>query len=323
VAAPNLGQAVASAWETKVGRKPTDNIHDSYWLLHQFDKGNGYLERNGGRLCEVSLEFAINTTFKAYDDLETLDTTRVDVFDAAQYNWKQIAGTVTMSAKEVAFTQGEGGKFDLLAAKLENAKNSHDYEINRQMYTDGTGTGGKEIGGLELLSPTLPTTGSPGGINRATYTWWRSQTQSGAKTTAAYDNLRSSITACYNDCSTGVNNAHPTGLVSSQTIFQAYEGILVAVEQITDKRNADIAFKGENIAFKGAKFAFDEEMGTTASVYMWNTDFLKLAYQAGFWKKMYPPVDPSNQTADVYKILTICTLVALACRRIGKVHTIT
>ena len=316
MADPNIGQVVASAWEAKVGTKPTDNIHNSYWLLHQFDNGDGYLGLNGGRKIEISLEYAINTTFKSYDDLEGLDTTRIDVFDAAQYDWKQVAGTVVISEKEKSFTQGSGGKFDLLASKLDNAKNSHDYEINRQMYTDGTGNAGKDIGGLDLIVPTSPLTGIVGGINRATFSWWRSQTVEDAGT--AYNALRANMTTVYNLCARGVGGEYPNVIISDATVFAAYEGLLVAVEQIVDKRQADIAFKGENIKFKGAQYGFDTACAA-AVVFELNTKFLKLAYQRGYWKKMFPPVQPANQTADVYKILTIANLVTSSSRRLGKV----
>lgn len=323
MADPNQGQTIAQAWEAKVGTKPTDNIHNDYWTLHQFDQGDGWKGVDGGRLIEISIEYALNTTFKSYDDLETLDTTRVDVFDCAQFNWKQVAGTVVISEKEKAFNQGSGGKFDLLAGKLANADNSHDAEMNRQIFTDGTGNGSKDIGGLLLLVPTTTTTGTVGGINRAVFTWWRSQASSGAKTSAQYDGLRAAMTTVYNSASNGVGADHPNVICSGSTIFSGYEGLLVAVEQIVDKSNADIAFKGEAIKFKGAKYAYDAACLPADSVYLWNTKFLKMYYQKGYWKKMFPPVDPANQTADVYKILTICNLGASALRRHGVVYSIT
>jgi hypothetical protein len=83
------------------------------------------------------------------------------------------------------------------------------------------------------------------------------------------------------------------------------------------------AKKGEAIKFKGAKYAYDVACLPADSVYLWNTKFLKMYYQKGYWKKMFPPVDPANQTADVYKILTICNLGASALRRHGVVYSIT
>jgi len=323
MADPNLGQVVASAWEAKVGTKPTDNIHNDYWTLHNFDTGDGWKGIDGGRNIEIPIEYAANTTFKSYDDLEPLDTTRIDVFDCATYQWKQVAGTVVISEKEKAFTQGSGGKFDLLAAKLENATSSHDRELNRQIYTDGTGNAGKDIGGLILLIPANPALGTKGAISSVTFTWWRNQQVLGTKTTTAFDNLRGSLTTCYHNCSGGVAADHPNTLVSGAAMFSAYEGLLVAVEQIVDKSKADIGFKGESIKFKGAKWGYDAMITLLDVVYMWNTKYLKMYYQNGYWKKMFPSVDPANQTADVFKVLTICNLGASALRRAGIVTVIT
>lgn len=328
MAVPNQGQEVASAWEAKVGTKPTDNVHNSYWLLKLWSEngGAGFKGIDGGRKLEISIEYALNTTFKSYDDLEPLDTTRIDVFDCAQYDWKQVAGTMVISEKEKAFTQGSGGKFDLLAAKLENAKNSHDYELNRQLYLDGTGNGGKDISGLALLVPASPVTGTVGGINRATYSWWRSQQNIGTLVTVSGDRLRSGLTTCYNNCSKGMSAEHPDAIVMSQTVFNLYESLLVAIEQITASEkntNADIAFKNDVLKFKGAKMSFDEGYTTTSTAHVLNTNFLKLYYQRGYWKKMFPAVDPANQTADVYKILTIAQMGLSASRRQGIVTVIT
>jgi hypothetical protein len=48
-------------------------------------------------------------------------------------------------------------------------------KMGAAVYADGTGSGGKEIGGLALLVPDAPTAGTVGGINRATWAFWRSQ----------------------------------------------------------------------------------------------------------------------------------------------------
>jgi len=62
-----------------------------------------------------------------------------------------------------------------------------------QAWSDGTGNSSKDLGGLQFLISTTPTTGTVGGINRATFSFWRNQQTSGAKTTTAFDNLRASM----------------------------------------------------------------------------------------------------------------------------------
>ena len=322
MADPNITQSVAAAWEAKVGTKPEDNVHTSHWALANLKASKNFKAIDGGRLIEISLEYAINTTFRSYDDTETLDTTRIDVFDAAQYQWKQVAGTVVISDKEKAFNQGSGGKFDLLAGKLDNANKSHDYALNAMLFGDGTGNGSKDFGGLKLLVPATTTTGTVGGINRATFSFWRPQATSGTKTTNAYDNLVSAMTTCYNACSVDYDGSHPTWAVTTSAIFAGYESKLVAVEQIVDKSGADIGFKNESLRFKGMKLGWDSQMSPTDSLYMLG-DALKCYYQKGYWKKMGEPIRPANQTIDIYQILTIGNFATGASRNLGSVYSIT
>jgi hypothetical protein len=214
----NNGQTIASSWEAVVGSKPEDNIFDEYFLLDQLSQGKSFLSVNGGRTINGPIEYAVNTTVKSYSDTETLDTTRIDVFDEFTVNWKEYAGTVTISELEKAKNQGDGQKFALLPAKLENLRNSMRKALNEGCFSDGTGNSSKDIGGLLLVVPNDPTTGTFAGINRASFSFWRSQqtTDNGSSFNALRANMRTS----YNNCSSGVNAKHPDYAVTSQTVFE-------------------------------------------------------------------------------------------------------
>ena len=166
MAAPNLGQTVAMAWEAHVGTTPEDNIHNDYWLFNRLSEGQSFDQVDGGRTINGPIEYAINTTFRSYSDTEPIDVTRIDVFDEFQYPWKEYAGTVVLSELEKAKNQGEGRKFNLAEAKLENLKNSAHNILNTDFYSDGTGNSNKQCGGLQLIVANNPTAGSPGGIAR-------------------------------------------------------------------------------------------------------------------------------------------------------------
>jgi len=168
MSAPNDGQLVTAAWEAYVNQDPEDNVFDRYWLLENLRQGEAFEEQHG-RAIFSSLEYATNTTVKAMSELETLDVTRIDVFDQAEFAWKHIGGDVVMSEFEKAVTESGGGKFGLMARKIENLKSSMDDSINAQLFSDGTGTSGKEIGGLAHIVALDPTTGTVGQINRATF----------------------------------------------------------------------------------------------------------------------------------------------------------
>jgi hypothetical protein len=314
----NATQRVTANWEAVVGTKPEDNINQDYWLFNTLSKGDGFMGRSGGDFVTVPLAYALNTTVASYTDTDPIDTTRIDVFDRADYQWKEYAGTVVMSALETDRNSGEGRVFPLLPAKLDNLKDSMRAKINTDMFSDGTANSSKGIGGLAYLISSTPTTGIVGAINRANFTFWRNQQTSGAKTTTIYDNLRAAMRSIYNLCSNGIGDAHPSAIVTDRATFEGFEGLLLANERFTSKDEGDGGFKNEVLKFKGAKISYDVAC-TVGNVYFFNPRFLKLVYVKGSWFKMRAAVEPADQTIEVYLVRTICNLITTNARRLGVV----
>ena len=322
MANPNDGVTIAASWNALVNDKPEDNIFEDYWFLNRLKEGDGFMGVDGGDVITASLEYATNGTVAWYSDLETISTTRQDVFDRAEYSWKEIAGTVVQSELESAINQGSAKKFDLLDGKLKNLRSSLDSTINTALFADGTGSSSKEIGGLQLIMATDATAGSPGGISRATFTFWRNQQTSGAKTTSAFDNLRATMRSIYNLSSNGVAGQHPKFAVTTRTVFEGFEGLLLANERFTDKSTGEGGFKNETLKFKGALLSYDNDC-PSGNMYFCNPKFLKLAYAKGHWYKAHPAVEPANQTARVFKVHAICNLITTNNRMGGAVTAIT
>lgn len=317
--APNLGQVTATVFERVASRKPEDNVFLSQLLLKLLKENGGFSKEPGGALIEEPLEYAENTTFKSYSDLETLDTTRIDVFDAAQFNWKEIGGTIVYSQLEKDRASGSEAKIDLIDRKVQNGKNSMMAVVNRQMYSDGTGNGSKDIGGLALLVSSSPTTGTVGGINRAVFTFWRNRQTSGAKSSTAFDQLRGAMRVIYNNCSKGANEEHPQWFVFDQTSFEGYESTLESRERFTTKSEGDGGWRNEVLKFKAAKTTFDEDCAS-ATGFCLNGRNLKFRYMQ--WMKAFPPTDPANQTAEIVKIYTSGNMTTNNPRRLGVITSI-
>ena len=321
-----LGQLVASVWENVIGKKPNDNIFTSRALFHFLGEEGFKEEADGGRLIEFTLEYAENTTFKSYAETEELDTTRIDVYDAARFEWRINAGTVVYSELEKLRAAAGARKFNVIEEKLNNGKNSHIAAMNRQAFSDGTGNGSKDIAGLQLLIATAPTTGTVGGINRATYSFWRNRQTSGAQTSADFDNLRSSMRSIFNQCSNGGVEFAPTFWVTTRTVFEGFESLLVANERYakdgSKSRGGDLGFDNNALMFKGAKGFYDED-APSGNLYFGNPKFLKFAYLKGGWMKMYPGVDPANQLSNVHKVATFGQMGVNNSRRLGVVTAIT
>lgn len=322
MANPNVGKAVASAWETLITNKPVDQVFDDFWLFKHFTKENGGLiTRDGGRQIAVSVDYQKNPNFKSYSDMEVLDTNRVDTVDEAQFDWKEHGGAIVWSEIELFKNSGDSAKFDYLANLVENAKNSHKEDIALAMVSNGTGNSGKNINGLKNLIPDTATDGSPGGISRTTYSWWRANATSGAQSASDFDNLRAAYREMYNACSKGYSGNHPKTLVSGLGAFEGYESILVANERFTSKNEGDAGFKNAALKFKGATYGYDERIADD-DAYFLNPDGLKVVVGKGHFMKMGKDIEAINQFSFVRKFHTFMQMVTVEPRLLGVVHSI-
>jgi hypothetical protein len=322
MANPNVGQRVAANWELVVKTKPEDQIHNDYWLFNQMSEGKGFIGKSGGDFISGPIEYALNTTVQSYSDTDEFATTRVDVFDRYEYQWKEYVGTVLMSELEKDRNSGEGQVFDLLPAKMESLRKSLRRKLNEDAYGDGTGNSGKAITGLAALVSSTPTTGTVGGINRANFSFWRNQQTSGAQSSSAFDNLRATMRSIYNLCSNGVSEDHPSFGVTDRTVFEGYESLLVANERFTDKKDGDGAFKNERLKFKGMMLSYDTSCAAS-TMYFLNPEFYKWIYKTGAWMKGRPAVNPANQTVDIFAVRSMLNTIATQPRRLGVLTAIT
>lgn len=323
MATPNLGQVVASVWENKLGGTPRDNIFTSRALFYALGEKGFKQQADGGRLIEWPVQFAENTTNQMIGELDTIDTTRIDVFDVSRFDWKIAAGTVTFSQLEQLRNAGSSGKYDITAAKLENGRDSHIALLNRQCW--GLGVGANDIDGLQKIISTTPTTGTVGGINRASFTFWRNKATDGTKTTTQFDNLRSSMRTVFNNCSLGGVKMKPTAIVGDQTTFQGFEGLLLANERIVtaDKKNgADAGILTGALMFKDVPVFYDEDAPAARFNFL-NSEVLKFVYLKGGWMKMLDPVEPANALTLSYRIATFGNLSTSASRHLGTVFNTT
>jgi hypothetical protein len=110
--------------------------------------------------------------------------------------------------------------------------------------------------------------------------------------------------------------------VTTRTVFEGYEGLLLANERFTDKSDGEGAFKNEVLKFKGCKISYDNDC-PSGVLYFLNPKFLKLAYKSGAWFKMQDAIRPANQTLDTILIRTMANLITTNARRLGCVTAIT
>lgn len=322
MANPNVGQLVAQAWQklTNDG-KPEDNIFEEYSELKRFESGKAFRPFTGGRSLIGTIEYKVNTTVESISPTSPLDTEIVDVFDEWEANWKQYAGTFSMTSFEDAVNRGDSAKFNLEKGKLKNLRMSMRKRINEDIF--GATTNATDLTGYQTLIPDSPASGSVEGINYGTYSFWRSKQTSGAMTTSAYDNLRAAMRTIRTSCSKGQGVMYPTRYVTGSGTTNGYESLLIANERIMDKKDssANGGFQGDVYYFGTAKVFWDGDCADSR-MYALNSENLQMGYQTGYWFKGYPGVNPANQLLNVFKAETQCQLFSNNRRHLGVITSI-
>lgn len=321
MATVTVGQRLAVAWPAYVGKSPYDQIFPQYWLLDRLKAGKSFKGFDGGTSIQGPIEYALNSTVEPMSPMGTMTIQKVDVFDQFDFAWKMYGGHAVLSSQEQAENQGSSKKIDLEEETLKNLRKSMMDQLSVGCFSDGTGTGSLQIGGLRHVVAGTPTSGTVGSINQLTFTFWRNQTTSGTNTGTAYNALRGAMRTIYNACSNGYSTEHPEFFVFTDTDFAGYESLLITNERFTDKSVGDGGFKNEVLKFKGALVAYDGDC-PSATGYALNTNYLKLGYLNGYWMKGYPAVDPANQFVEVFKIETKANMFATVRRHLGAITSI-
>lgn len=320
MADPNNGQLVSTAWENYVSDKAVDQLFPEFWMFKYFTEKNGGLKTiDGGRTINSQVSYAVNPNFRSITQNEPVDTSRVDFIDEAEYDWTTHAGSVVWDELELFKASGQGAKLDLLEAKIENGMQSHRQDISTALMG---ATSGNNVSGIQTLIPTTATSGSPGGISKNTYSWWRSYSVSGAQTTSAFDNLRARMKTAFNTASVGFGGDHPKVIATTQTVYEGYEGLLTPSERFNDKSSGDGGFANGTLKFKGVDIGYDTGI-LTGAMYFLNPRGIKLAVGKGHWMKMSKEIESINQFTKVKKVHSFLQLYLSEPRRLAVVHSIT
>ena len=249
MASPNLSELVTTTLRNRRG-KLADNVLNHNALLRRMkQRGNTELE-GGGRTLVEELEYAENSTFKYYSGYEILDISPSDVFSAAEFDWKQAATVVSISGREMRQNSGKEQSIRLLRSRIRNAEKTMMNNISVGIYSDGTGSSGQQVGGLQLLVADSPATGTVGGIDRASFSFWRNvsfdaTTDGGAA--AAASNIQSYMNQIWIQLVRMTD--HPDLIVADANYFQFYWNSLQTIQRISSEQRAASGY--ETLAYYG------------------------------------------------------------------------
>ena len=305
MASPNLSEIVTTTLRRR-SKSLADNVSQHNALLSRLrSKGNSSLVP-GGRTIVEELEYAENSTFQYYSGYEILDVSPSDIISAAEFNWKQAAVNVTASGLETRIQNaGPEQVINLLESRIKNAEKTMANQISVGVYSDGTGSGGKQIGGLQSIVADTGT-GTVGGINSATFTFWKNQTSGDAGTidsSAAL--LDTEMKNMWLECTRGTDGTDL--IVSDQTLYKVFWDNLTDRQRITDSDKGIQGF--HSLQFVTAQVVMDggpdpHNSGIPLNkMYFLNTDYIKFKVHSATNFVPFERRQPLNQDALVVPIL--------------------
>lgn len=259
-------------------RAIADNVTKNNALLAKLNQRGNIKTISGGNVILEELSFAENGNAGFYSGYDLLPVAAQDVISAAQFDIKQFAVPVVMSGLEMLQNAGKEQMIDLMEARINVAESTMVNKLAQSIYSDGTGSGGKEVTGLGAAVPTSPSSGTYGGIDRATWTFWRSQlldvsTFTGGAATAA--NIQSCMNNLWSQTVRGTDR--PDLIVFDSNYWGFYMASLQAIQRFTSPDSANLGFP--SIKFMDADVVLDGGIGGFCpqnTGFMLNTKYLFL-----------------------------------------------
>lgn len=221
----NAGKA---ALDFYVKNKPIDQIGTERPLLKRlmadkksFPGGKQYIVEQLRKSYDSNFQWFYGDGQVTYNKRQSLEQ--------AQYAWRSCHDGFALSEDDlfqngITLIEGKGGVnsgaervqlTNLLQEHIEVLREGFEEKFDYELHGDGTQSTDAIEGLHALISPT-PTTGTVGGLNRATYTWWRNK----ATTSIAAANLLDEMEKAWRACSR--NGGRPNFIIAGEDFIDAY-----------------------------------------------------------------------------------------------------
>lgn len=252
-----------------------DLVSNSNAILAMMKQKGGFKTFSGPTIRERLL-YAESGSYTRYSGYDFLNPAPAELFNDAEFTAKLAAVSVTLSGEEILKNSGSAQLLDVMEEHISAAETELQDRFVEDLHSAGTLT--NQIGGLQLAVPTVATSGTYGGIDRAAVALWRTgsydaTTDFSAATSAT--NIHDQYTRILINHSRGKKG--PNLIASDATHFRYFQAALVAIQRVTKEgKMAQLGFP--SLAFAGAGYELDVvlEGGIGSAMPANTTYFLKV-----------------------------------------------
>lgn len=255
---------------------------------------------DGGYNITNPLTVGRNPNVTAYEYYDQLPVAQTNEFTTVSYTWSRVAGTVIISDQEEDENTGDAMIFKLMKAKLDVLEESIKEKFSEYLYAVG---GGSDPLGLASLIPDDPTTGTLGGINRATENQWRTSAYvfaGGLDATnieEAFDDILLDLT---------LKSDKPDLILVGRNIYRLYRAacrdkiVMNLSDTSNGKRMMDLGFGG--MSHQNIPLVYDEDCPVNKAYFI-NSKYLRLHILKGVNMKVKQLNSPWDTDASGSRVV--------------------
>lgn len=299
---PSFSDVLATSIQKRSGSL-ADNVSKSNALYRKLSMKGNVRPVDGGDSILEEIMFAENANAQWFSGYDLLNVAAQDVISAAQYSWAQAAVAVVISGLELRQNSGKERTINLLEGRLKVGEISLKNLLSQGIYSDGTGFGGKQLTGLNAAVPTAPTSGTYGGINRATFSFWQPQLVAPGAGVITASNINVHMNDIWTKCTRG--SEVPDLIVADNGMWKLYLAFLQNLIRFVDVKTGDLGFP--TVKYQSADVVLDGGQGgfcPTNTMFFLNTDYIFLRPHRDL---NFAPLNPgrryaTNQDAEVQLI---------------------
>lgn len=315
----NLDTLYTTTWQLR--RKDiVDQLFEATPFFSSISKSRR--TESGGTFIEVPLSKSANPTFTYFKKGGTVSINDSDPLTTAKYDWKYAAISIVRDMVDEQKNRGEAAVKKMVTVKLDNARDTMIDEFEQSLFSDGSAFEGDEIDGLGVYVPNSPLTGTVANINRATYSWWRSQYKDMSSRPASVY-LRKDMSNMYNTCGKlgkGIKR-NPNLIITDQTVYELYEDECAEIQQVHNSTGVGALGFGD-LEFRTIPLTWSPS-ATSGKMFFLNTNYFEWVVDSGYnfemddWKGI-----PNQPKTRVTQIVVAANIVASSLARLGVLFSI-
>jgi len=325
-----MAQTTSEVWDSRwsstrrtIDPKVVNNIFEPYNIINALRKKGMQMVDGGGKEISVILESSAGTA-ESFDKYDPLSKAPSDPFETAHYKRRYYAYPVILSDTEDWENQGPEQVFDLLNALGDNGMNSLLKTINED--AAGAQSGKSMLGFQDIIADAG--TGTVGGINSSTSTFWQNQKDTTATTftTQTVTNLFDGIER-FNAVMDliRIQGGKVDTIFTTYSIAGAYRVALTSQGYVELRGSSINGLNGEEFpGYMGAKVIADNDIAASHAYFCDSRAHqLRVMKQANFKKTPFVSLQSNGQLAQLAYMVAGVQQITNNRRRLGVATAIT